>query len=177
MTAIKLRRRQIEQARFVLIDQPATLFGRGPVLAGDFQRCIEPCGLPLDHGESVARLRRDNCRRRTLENAGLFGSDLLDGVAKKIGVIDGDPGDDGGERMIHHIGCVQPAAEADFEQQHIGRMARKQHETNGSGDLEHSYRSAGVGVLALLQRRAKLLVAHQSAGKPVALVEAHQMRR
>ncbi len=116
-----------------------------------------------------------------LENAGLLVGDLLDRVAEKIGVIDRDPRDDGGERMIHHIGRVQPAAEADFHQQHVGRMAREQHHADRGGDLEHGDRRAGIGALAFLQRRAQLLVAHQHARprltKPVALVETHQMRR
>ena len=38
MAAVKLRRRQIEQPVVVLINQPAALLGRGPVLAGDRQR-------------------------------------------------------------------------------------------------------------------------------------------
>ena len=51
------RRRQVEQAGFVLIDQPAALLGGGPILAGDLERRAERAGLPLDHGERVARLR------------------------------------------------------------------------------------------------------------------------
>ena len=52
--------------------------------------------------------------------------DLLQRVAQKIGVVDGDAGDDGGERMVDHIGRVQPPAETDFQQQNIGRMTREQ---------------------------------------------------
>ena len=88
MAAVKLRRRQIEQACFVLIDQPSAFFGRGPVLAGDLQRRAELGRLPLDHGERVARLRRNDRRRAALENAGLLGGDLLERVAEKIGMID-----------------------------------------------------------------------------------------
>ena len=162
MAAVKLRRRQVEQTRLVLINQPAALFGRGPILAGDFQRRIEPRRLPLDHGERIARLRGDDGRRLPLENAGFFRRDLLDRVAEKIGVIDRNARDDGGERMIDHIGRVQPAAEADFEQQHVGRMTREQHHADRRGDLEHGDGLAAIDALAFLQRRAKFLVAHQA---------------
>src|SRR5664279_6164771 len=82
-------------------------------------------------------------------------------------------------------------------------MTREQHETNRSRDLEHRYRRAGIGALAFFQRCAEFRVAHQHAltselgftrvrhfrlaevgyirlrlpTQPVALVEAHQMRR
>ena len=90
MAAVKLRRRQIEQAGLVLIDQPAALLGGGPVLAGDLERRIEPRRLPLDHGQRVARLRGDDRRRAALEDAGLLGGDLLERVAEKFGVVDRD---------------------------------------------------------------------------------------
>ena len=126
VTAIKLRRRQIEQARFVLIDQPAALLGRSPILAGDLQRHIEPRRLPFDHRKRVASLRCDNGRRPALENTGLLIGDLVERIAQKVGMIDRDASDDGRERMIDHIGRVQAAAESDFHQQHVGRMAREQ---------------------------------------------------
>jgi len=117
---------EIEQAGLVLIDQPPAFLGCGPVLAGDLQRRIEPRCLPLDHGERVARLRRHNGRRAALEDAGLFSRDLFERVAEKINVVDRNARDDGGERMIDHIGRVQAAAEPNFHQQHVGRMAREQ---------------------------------------------------
>ena len=57
MAAEELRRRQIEQAVVVLIDEPAALLGRGPVLAGDPDRRVQARGLALDHRERLARLR------------------------------------------------------------------------------------------------------------------------
>ena len=59
MPAVKLRRRQIEQPIVVLIDEPAALLGRGPVLAGDGERRFNTRGLPLDDGERLARLARE----------------------------------------------------------------------------------------------------------------------
>ena len=65
MAAVKLRRRQIEQARLVLIDQPAALFGRGPVLAGDLQaarRALPPAARSRRARRAAAR-RRSRARR------------------------------------------------------------------------------------------------------------------
>ena len=42
--------------------------------------------------------------------------------------------------LLDHVGGVEPAAEADFEQQHVGRMAREQQERRRRGDLEHGDR-------------------------------------
>ena len=129
MAAIKFRRRQIEQPVAVLIDEPAAFLGRGPVLAGDVQRRAQPRRLPLDDGERLARLAGDDRRHVALENAGLLGGDLFERVAEKFAVIERQPRDDAGERALDDIGGVEPAAEPDFEQQHVGRMAREQTET------------------------------------------------
>ena len=106
MAAVKFRRRQIEQAGLVLIDQPPALLGGGPVLAGDLQRRIEPRRLPFDRGKRVARLRGHDGRRAALEDAGLLGGDLVERVAEKIGVVDGDRVMTRGERMVDHVGGV-----------------------------------------------------------------------
>ena len=83
MAAEQLRRRQIEQAVVVLIDQPAALLGRGPVLAGDADRRPDARGLALDHRERLARLRRHDRRHAALEDAGLLGGDLAERVAEE----------------------------------------------------------------------------------------------
>ena len=88
MPAVELRRRQIEQAVVVLIDQPAALFGRGPVLAGNRQRRAHARRLPLDDGERLARLVGDDRRHVALENAGLLGGDLLQRIAEKFAMIE-----------------------------------------------------------------------------------------
>jgi hypothetical protein len=59
MPPVKPRSRQIEQARFVLVDQPSPLLGGGPILAGNFQRSDEFARLPLDYGKNRAMLRSD----------------------------------------------------------------------------------------------------------------------
>ena len=46
----------------ILIDQAPAFLGRGPALAGDAQWRLHAAGLPLDHGERLARLARDHRR-------------------------------------------------------------------------------------------------------------------
>ena len=122
----QLRRRQIEQAVVVLIDEAAALLGCHPILAGDADRRLDPRRLPLDGGQRLARLRRHDRRHLRLEDAGLLGRDLADGIAEMLGMIERDRRDHGGERAVDDIGGVEPSAQPDFEQQHVGRMAREQ---------------------------------------------------
>ena len=65
--------------------------------------------------------------------------------------------------MVDHIGGVEPPAEADLHQQHVGRMAREQQEADRGGDLEHGDRRAGIGALAFFQRRRQFVVGDQLA--------------
>ena len=96
-------------------------------------------------------------------------------------MIDRDARDHGRQRLLDHIGRVEPAAEADFQQQHVGRMAREQQQADRGGDLEHGDRGAGIGALAFLHGRRQFVVGNQPAfawrAEAKALVEAHQMRR
>src|SRR5450830_1233085 len=103
MAAVKFRRRQIEQARFILIDQASALLGGGPILAGNLQRRAEFRRLPFDHGERVAALRGDDRRHAALEDAGLLGRDLVERVPEKVGVVDRNARDDRGQWLVHHI--------------------------------------------------------------------------
>ena len=82
--------------------------------------------------------------------------DLADGVAEVLGMVERHRRDHGGERAIDDIGGVKPAAEPDFEQQHVGRMAREQTATRRRGDLEHGDRRTGIGAFAFGQRIGEL---------------------
>ena len=181
MAAVQLRQREIEQAVVVLIDQTAALLVHVPVLAADAKRRTHLRCRALDHVQRRLRLRRDRRRHATLENRGLLGGDLLDGVAEKFEMIHRHRRDRAGERRVDHVGRVEPAAETDLEQQHIGRMPRKQKERRGGLDLEHRDRLRAVGALAFQQHIGQRLVAHQLAAarraETKALVETHQMRR
>ena len=142
---------------------------------------LDARGLALDDRKRLARLRGHDRRHVGLEDAGLLGGDLADGVAEMLGMIERHRGDHGRQRTLDHVGGVEPPAQADLEQQHVGRMAREQQEPRRGGDLEHRDRRARVGALAFGQRIAELIVVDEPslarAAEPEALVEAHQMRR
>ena len=113
---VKLRRRQIEKPVVVLIDQPAALLGRRPVLAGDAQRRPHPRRLPLDDRKRLARLARDHRRHAALENAGLLGGDFFDRVAEEVAMVERQARDHARQRALDDVGGVEPAAEPDFEE-------------------------------------------------------------
>ena len=96
-------------------------------------------------------------------------------------MVERDRRDQRCQRLIDDIGGIEPAAQSDLEQQHVGGMACEQQEGGGGGDLEHRDRRAGIGALAVLEHVAELLVGGQpsAAGgaEAEALVEAHEMRR
>ena len=45
---------------------------------------------------------------------------------EKLGVIQADRRDHARQRLIDHVGGIQPAAETDFQQHHVGGMLREQ---------------------------------------------------
>ena len=151
------------------------------MLAGNVQRRLKPRRLTLDHGKSFARLASDNRRHIALDDAGLFSGDLFERIAEKFAVVERQPGDDAGQRVFDHIGGVEPAAEPDFEQQHVGRIAREQQKPRGGLDLEYRDRRLAVFGFAFGERRGELGIADQLAAvfapnaKP--FVDTHQVRR
>jgi hypothetical protein len=179
--AVELGRRQIDQPGIVLIDEAAAFFRGGPILAGDPDRRLHARGLPLDHGERLARLRGHDRRHVALEDAGLLSRDQRDRVAQELGVVERHRRDNGGERALDHVGGIEPAAEAHFEQQHVGRVAREQQKRRRGLDLEHGDRLRPVDGLAFPQRPSEVIIGHQHAAtlaaEPEALVETDEMRR
>ena len=69
---------------------------------------------------------------------------------------------DGGERLLDHVGGVEPPAEPDLQQQHVGGMAREQQQAGRGRDLEHRDRRAAVGALAFRQRGGQFVVGDQT---------------
>ena len=122
-------RGQIHQAAFVLIDQPPALDIDVPFLPRGMQRRAHAPCLLLDHGDGLGRLLRANHRHVALDDGGFFAGDLDQRVAEKFGVIHPDRRDHGRQRRVDHIGGVEPSAESDLQQHHIGRMLRKQDKT------------------------------------------------
>ena len=175
------RRREIEQTGIVLIDQPAALLGRAPVLSGNDDRRAGARGRAFDDRERFARLRGNDSRHVALEDPGLLIRDLCDAVAEIIGVIERDRRHDRGKRCIDHVGRVEPPAEPDFEQHHVGGVACEQQEPGGGRDLEHRDRLPRIGPLAFLEHGGELVIRYQCAlaglAETEALVEPDEMRR
>ena len=181
MAAVKLWRRQIEQAVVVLINQAPAFLGRGPVLARDAQRRLHAAGLPLDHRQRLAHLAGDHRRHAALEDAGFFRGDLLDGIAEEIAMIDRHRRDDAHKRPLDHIGGVEPAAEPDFEKQDVGRVAREQQKRRRGLDLEYRDRRVAVPGFAFGQRLGQRGIVDELAAAVAAdaeaLVETDQIGR
>ena len=168
MPAEQFWRRQIHQAALVLIDQPSALDIDVPLLPGAIQRRVHAPRLRLDDGDRLGRLLRADHRHVALDDAGLLAGNRRQRVAEKFGVIHADRRDHGRQRRVDHVGGVEPPAETDFQQHHVGRMLREQAERRRGFDFEKRDRRAGIGLLAMFQRRAQLVIADQraAAGPP-----------
>ena len=175
------RRRQIEQAVIVLEHQAAAFLGDDPVFARDVQRRAHARGLAGDDLARLAYLRGDDGGYAGFQNACLFAGDFRDAVAEVLDVIERNRGDHRGERLIDHVGGVEATAQSHFQQQHVGRMPRKQHEPHRGRDLEHRDRHTSVDALAFVERVDEFRVAHQHApaglAEAITLVHAHEVRR
>ena len=181
MSPIELWRRKVEQAGVILIDEASALLGRHPVLARDPDRCLDAPRLAFDRQQRLARLSSHDRRHAGLENTRLLHCDLPQSIAEVLGVIERHRRDHAGERTVDHVGRIQPPTHPDFEEQHIGRVAREQQEPGRGRDLEHGDGRTRVGALAFVERAAELFVRSEAsfalAAKAKAFVEAHEMRR
>ena len=87
----------------------------------------------------------------------------------------------GARDLIDHVGRIEPAAKADFEQNDIGRMLREQQEGRDGLDLEEGDRRASIDPLAFQQRGDQFVIIDQDAAadlaEPIALVDTHQPGR
>ena len=107
------RRRQVEQAVLVLVDQPARLRGsrrsRGPATNGVTPQLRR---ARFEHREPLVALAAEHRRAAALQDAGLVDRDLGDGLAEIVLVVDVDRRDDDAERMVDDVGRVERAAHA-----------------------------------------------------------------
>ena len=71
------------------------------------------------------------------------------------------------QRRIDHVGGVEPAAETDLEQHHIGRMPREQAKCRRGFDFENGDRRARIGPLAMFER-GKEFARHSTRTPPPA---------
>ena len=179
MPAEQFWRRQIHQAAIVLIDQPPALdidmpFLRRPRAAA--RACAWRCC-------SITAIASGGCSAQITGTSRLMipafsRGDRRQRVAEKLGVIHADRRDHGRQRRIDHIGGVEPAAEADFEQHHIGRMLREQTKRRRGFDFENGDRRARIGALAMLERGVEFVIADENAAagaaEAKAFVDPHQ---
>ena len=72
-------------------------------------------GRRLDNGTGFPIPTTPNYGRTRLDDAGLFGCDLLDGIPQKFGVIQGNARDDRRQGILNHIGGVKASTQPRFE--------------------------------------------------------------
>ena len=92
---------------------------------GNFQRRAHAHGNFFDDIERGLRLWPDDNRDTALDDAGLFRRHGGERVAEIFGVIERHRRYHADQRALDHIGCIEPAAEADFEQQKVGGTDEK----------------------------------------------------
>src|SRR5437764_5684055 len=146
-------------------------------MAGAKERRADASGSALDHRLSVGGLRCDDRRYALLENTGLLGRDLAQGIAEEIGMVERDRRYRRNHRAIDHVGRVEPAAETDLEQDDIRRNACEGKEGSRRGDLEERDRTAGIDPLHLAQQFAEQSIVDDRTGDADSLVETYEMRR
>ena len=147
MPAVEARQRQVDQPRCGLEDQPAMLLEHVEVAAEHMQRRADLLGARFDHLERFPLLAADDAGHARLEDACLLTGDGRKRVAEKRDVIDGDRRDRRGKRLVDHIGRVEPAAKAGFQEQQIGRRLGEGKEGRGGGDLEQGDQLTVIGGL------------------------------
>ena len=182
MAAGQARRRQVHQARLVLVDHAAVFFVGEEILAVDGDGRAEPVGGVDQHFlRRLGFLCADDDRPARLDDAGLLGGDQLDPVAEKRLVVDRDRHDQRHGRIVDDVGGVEAAAEPDLDDRGIGRMLRKQHEGHRGEYLEDGDRLAAIGLGDARHRFGKHPVLDQPAaarrGQAIALMPVDQVRR
>ncbi len=176
------RPREVEQVGLVLVDEPAALLVHGEVLITD-QHGPGTDGFraPAEDGVGLGVvLGGDHRRAAALEDPGLLGRDRLDRVAEILGMVAADRRHHRAGRPVDHVGGVEPAAEADFQEQHVGGALREEQERRGRGDLEHRDRLAGIGALTAREGVGQTVLVHEVPAADPAdahpLVESHEVR-
>ena len=124
--SVKLRRRQIERPIIVLIDEPAAFLGRGPVLARNRQSgaCMRAACRSMT--ASASRIWFTVTAGTSSSRMPAFSAAMSsERVAEKVAVVERQFGDDACDPDARRRWSRRPAAEPDFEQEHVGRMARE----------------------------------------------------
>ena len=129
-----------------------------------------------NHPGAGLALAADHGGGRALQDAGLFGGDLLQRLAQEARMVVADRRDRR-QSGLDHVGRVEAAAHADLDHREIGRDARESEERRHRRDLEEGDRLLAIDPLGLGQYFVQQVVVDHLAGNADALVEAHQVRR
>ena len=85
--------------------------------------------------------------------------------------------DDGGCGARNHVGRIEAATQAHFEDDCIRLVAREGEHGGSGGDLEKGDGSASVLFFAFLQKGCEFVLVDQFATEADALVKAHKVGR
>jgi hypothetical protein len=96
-----------------------------PVLAVGEDRGAKPVRTRLDHLERVVLLAADDHGDAALDDARLLGGDLGERVAEELLMVHVDRRDDREARGVDDVGRVEPPAEPDLQQCHVGGVSAK----------------------------------------------------
>ncbi len=163
MAAAQLRQGQVEQAVLVLEDEPAVLFEGLPVLVGDGHRAAQALGRPHQNLARFIRLDSDHGRPAALQDAGLFRRDQGQRVAQILLVVVVDGGNHRDSRVGDDIGCVQPAAQSNLQQEIVGRNAAEGEKGCRRCDLE---KGDGFAAIAASQSSSKAVRSDSAMSSP-----------
>ena len=122
-----------------------------------------------------------NKRNTGLNNAGLFPCNLGQGIAQIPGMVHADGGNHTGCRPFQHIGGIQPAAHACFQNHHIHIMHSEQdhghikQEFKKSGMAESLVRKLSAGLKDSLKSPFKAFLIHHFPINQETFTHLHQM--
>ena len=124
----------------------------------------------------------DDHRAAALHDPSLFGGNQFDAIAKIGLVIERDRHDDRNGRVLDDIGGIEASAKTDFNDDGIGGMLGKQHESDGRQDFKHRDHLPGIGFAHAAHSVRQNGIADQRAAPAlltdaVTFVPIDQMRR
>jgi hypothetical protein len=136
-----------------------------PVLAMGEDRGAEPAARASITSSASSCWRPTTTGTPRLMMPGLLGGDLTQRVAEELLVVHVDRRDDREAGLFHHIGRIEPPAEPDLQQGHVGRGFGEGDEGGGGRDLEIGDRVGAIGGKAAVEdvRQRDLLLSDSPA--------------
>ena len=130
-----------------------------------------------DHRHRLRLLRRADHRHARLDDPGLLERDQREGVAQQLDVVVAQRCDRA-DRGMHHVGGIQPAAQAHLQHGPLDAVFGEVLERQRGHDLEgRDLRDGFDGRLAAIEQRHQLGLGHQPAAQPDALAEGVEVGR